>query len=427
MRALFLDCSSGISGDMTVAALIDLGIDPTHLENELAKLGLSHEFHIHVSRQSRQNIAGTKFDVHTSHTHQHGHDHPHSHRHEKSNPQSTIHNPKSAHGRSFSEINDLIASSALSAFITEKSVAVFRRIAAAEGKIHGLPPEDVTFHEVGAMDSIVDIVATCIALEALGVERIHCSALVEGTGFIDCAHGRFPLPAPATLEILAGLALRQIDEPFELITPTGAAIVSEFGAAFGPMPAMTIDRIGYGLGTRDTTPRPNVLRAVLGALAETSTAERDEVVELQTNLDDLTPELAAAAAERLLAAGALDVFLTPIQMKKNRPGFLLTVLSEPANADRLASTILRETTTFGIRTQRKERVKLHRTFRQVATPFGPIRIKLGYLADELIHVIPEFDSCRQAAEASGAPVHTVYRAASLAAQSEPLQPPPPSP
>jgi uncharacterized protein (TIGR00299 family) protein len=405
MRTLFLDCFSGISGDMAVGALCDLGISRELLETELAKLGLGDEFHLHVSRRSRRGIEGVKFDVRL-HAHNHAHhDHSHGDAHGHS------------HGRTFTEIRALIDGSTLSDFVKARAIAVFHRIAVAEGKIHGMPPEEVHFHEVGAVDSIVDIVAFCVALEALGTPRVLASPLVEGSGFIDCAHGRFPLPAPATLEILAGIPLRQIDEPMEFITPTGAALLAEFSAGFGPMPALAVERIGYGIGTRDTPLRPNVLRAVLGEIADAA-AETDTVTELETNLDDLTPELASAAVEKLLSAGALDAFVTPVQMKKGRPGFRLTALVEPPRSDEFARLLLRETSAFGVRMHDCRRVKLRREMTSVETPFGPVAIKLGWLGDERVQAAPEFESCRSVAEAAGVPPREVY----LAAQAAILRP-----
>jgi uncharacterized protein (TIGR00299 family) protein len=297
--------------------------------------------------------------------------------------------------------------------VKARSVAVFRRIALAEGKIHGMPPDEVHFHEVGAVDSIVDIVAFCVALESLGMPAIRASRLLEGTGFITCAHGRFPLPAPATLEILAGVPLRQIDEPMEFITPTGAGLLAEFASAFGPMPELAVERIGYGVGTRDTSHRPNVLRAVLGDTAEN--AESDLVTELETNLDDLSPELAAAAAAQLLAEGALDVFMTPVQMKKGRPGFRITVLAEPHRAQEFAYMIMRETSAFGVRMHECRRLKLRRECIDIQTAYGPITIKHGWLGEECLQSAPEFESCRRAAELAGVTVREVYQAAQAAA------------
>ncbi len=406
MRTLFLDCFSGISGDMSVAALLDLGLDPKALEAELAKLGLTAEYRLRVHRAARQNIAGTKFDVLLTPS-------PRSHQSLLTSHQSHT------HGRDHAQIKNLLTAADLPPEVKKRALATFQRVAIAEGKIHGMPPDDVHFHEVGAIDSIVDIVAFCVGVHLLGIERILVSNLFEGTGFITCAHGRFPLPAPATLEILAGIPLSQIDEPLEFITPTGAALVAEFGESFGPMPILRVERIGYGLGTRDTSPRPNVLRAVL-ADADAVDPERDTITRIETNLDDCTAEIIAACTESLLAAGALDVFTTAAQMKKNRPGVLLTVLSEPADAERLATIILRETTAFGVRLDETRRIKLRREIRSVETPHGPIHVKFGYLGNEVIQATPEFESCREAAKKTGQPIQEIYRQATRGIGFQPI-------
>ena len=282
-----------------------------------------------------------------------------------------------------------------------------------------MPVETVGFHEVGAVDSIADIVGACVALEALGQPRVLASPLREGRGWIECAHGRFPLPAPATLEILRGVAVEQVDEPWESITPTGAAIAREFAESFGSMPRMEIERIGYGIGTRDLQERPNVLRAVLGRATASAPDEfeTDTVVEIETNLDDLSPELTGAAMEKLLALGALDVTLTPVQMKKNRPGVQLSVLCEPALEAHIVHALLTETSAFGVRRSEKRRYKLERRFTKVQTPFGEIAIKLGLLAGAVVQVAPEFESCRAASERTGQPLRVIYQAA-LAAHAQ---------
>jgi uncharacterized protein (TIGR00299 family) protein len=290
-------------------------------------------------------------------------------------------------------------------------VAVFHRVAVAEGKIHGMPPEEVTFHEVGAVDSIVDIVAGCLGIHELGIQRVRASRLFEGTGQISCAHGLLPLPAPATLEILAGIPLQQIEAPYEMITPTGAALLAEFSQGFGPMPTMQVERIGYGLGTRDTSPRPNVLRAVLGQFVEAAPLvceDTDRIVELQTNLDDCSPELLAAAAEQLRQAGALEVFFTPVQTKKHRPAWLLTVLSPSSEAKTLAEGILEHTTSFGVRWKEMERLILRREVVDFSSSLGPVKIKLGRLGDRLLQVAPEFASVEALAKQSGQPLRAVW-------------------
>ena len=274
MKTLYLDIFSGIAGDMFIGALIDLGVDTDKLERELEKLKLEG-FHLHIARRQKSGIEGVKFDVHLaddSMTHHHEHDHAHHHEHHHHHDDS----------RNFSEIKKLISRSKLSAWVKQKSIAVFQRIAEAEGKIHGLPPEEVHFHEVGAVDSIVDIVGACIALEMLGKPRVLAAPVVEGTGWIDCAHGRFPVPAPATLAILGarGIGVTQCDEPHELVTPTGAALLAEFVESFGPMENLAAEKIGFGLGTRENKTRPNVLRAVLGAAVQ---SPKSKVRRLRSN------------------------------------------------------------------------------------------------------------------------------------------------
>jgi hypothetical protein len=432
MKTLYLDLFSGISGDMFLGALLDLGVELPALERELAKLGLSG-YHLHAARRHKGSIEGVKFDVHLDEEHSHDpthgghapgpdHDHPHHHDHPHPHPSSHSHGPAAAaaspagHGRNYAQIGELISRSALSDWVKAKALAVFHRIAVAEGKIHGLPPEEVHFHEVGAVDSIVDIVGACIGLELLGRPRVLAGPVVEGFGWVQCAHGRFPIPAPATLAILGarGIPVSQCDEPHELITPTGAALLAEFAESFGPMRELVAGRIGYGLGTRDNKTRPNVLRAVLGestARDDSCDWETDTVAVLETNLDDVSPEVLGHFVEKALAAGALDVFHTPVQMKKNRPGVLLTVLCAEADADPLTALILRETSAFGVRRISAARRKLQREFVAVNTPFGEVAVKLGKLNGVVVQAAPEYESCRKAAAAADVPLKEVYAAA----------------
>jgi uncharacterized protein (TIGR00299 family) protein len=445
---LYLDLISGIAGDMFIAALLDLGVEAQRLERELKKLGLDG-YHLHVTRQQKSSIAGVKFDVHLAHGHEHGHAHGHGHHHEHHEHHEHGHEayesacgiPFHEHGqdhlhhdhlhdeqRTFGQIKQLISRSKLSAWVREKAIAVFERIAEAEGKIHGLPPAEVHFHEVGALDSIVDIVGAAIALELLGKPRVFASQVVEGTGWIRCAHGRFPVPAPATLAILGarGIGISQCEEPHELVTPTGAALLAEFVEHFGVMENLVAQKIGFGLGTRENLTRPNVLRAVLGTgevrrpaavvkspRLETQARldwETDRIAVIETNLDDCTGEILGAFMETALAAGALDVFHTPIQMKKNRPGVLLTVLCAETDGDRFAEMILRETTAFGVRKTVAERRKLRREFVETETAAGKTTVKIGRLGGKVVQAAPEFEPARQLASKAGVPVKDVFEA-----------------
>jgi uncharacterized protein (TIGR00299 family) protein len=420
MKTLYLDIFSGIAGDMFIAALLDLGVDATKLERELKKLQLGG-YHLHIARGQKAAIAGVKFDVHLAHEHDHAPDHGHPHHH--ADEPHHDHGPEAQ--RNFSEIRHLISRSKLSAWVKQKAIAVFARIAEAEGKIHGLPPNEVHFHEVGAVDSIVDIVGAAIALELLGKPRVFASPVVEGTGWIKCAHGRFPVPAPATLAILGArkIPVSQCDEPHELVTPTGAALLAEFVESFGAMDNLVAEKIGFGLGTRDHETRPNVLRAVLGeGIKKTSNTqhptsniqsrdwETDRVAVLETNLDDCPGEILGAFVETALAAGALDVFHTPIQMKKNRPGVLLTVLCAEAEADKFAELILRETTAFGVRKTIAERRKLRREFAELKTPLGEVTVKIGRLNGKVVQAAPEFESAKKMAAKAGVPVKQIFAA-----------------
>ena len=431
MKTLYLDIFSGISGDMFIGALLDLGVDFHQLEHGLEKLGLGG-YHLHTSRQQRSQIAGTKFDVHLdddghhehahdqkTHTHSHDQpDHGHAHHHHGDEEHAHHHDDECSHehGRTFADIEQLIARSSLSDWVKQKSIAVFRRVAVAEGKIHGRPAEQVHFHEVGAVDSIVDIVGACVALELLGQPRVLAAPVVEGTGWVKCAHGRFPVPTPATLEILGARAVSvsQCDEPHELVTPTGAALLAELVESFGPMRGLAPLQIGYGLGLRENKTRPNVLRAVLCDTTASSSAhdwETDTVTVLQTNLDDASSEILGGFVEKVLALGALDVFHTPVQMKKNRPGVLLTVLCAEADADKFSEMILRETSAFGVRRHTAERRKLRREFTTVTTPFGEVTVKLGRLDGRVVQASPEYESCKRLAEQANVPLKQVYDAA----------------
>jgi uncharacterized protein (TIGR00299 family) protein len=443
MKTLYLDIFSGISGDMFLGALIDLGVNPTALNRELKKLGLEG-YHLHVAPARKSQIKGTKFDVHVtpddnhgseqgqaghshseSHDHDHDHGHGHEHHHEHGHEGEHHHEHQHEHGhehehslgRSHAEIKEMILESALSEWVKAKAVSVFERIAVAEGRIHGVPPAEVHFHEVGAIDSIVDVVGGCIALEMLGKPRVLSAPVVEGTGWINCAHGRFPIPAPATLAILGarGVAVTQCEEPNELVTPTGAALLAEFAESFGPMRGLVAEKIGFGLGARDNQTRPNVLRAVLGksegGTAASNDWEIDTIAVIETNLDDVNAEVLGHFVERAFGAGALDVFHTPIQMKKNRPGVLVTVLCAGADADKFAELMLTETSAFGVRRSVAERRKLHRELVEVKTPHGKVTVKLGKLNGKVVQASPEYESCKALAERTKVPLKEIYDAA----------------
>jgi len=427
VKTLYLDIFSGISGDMFLGAMIDLGVEFEALEVELKKLNLEG-YTLSANRRQKCAIDGVKFDVHLacegegdhdhSHSHEHSHSHDHTHSHEHSHGVGDDH----GHSRNFAQISEMIHVSALSDWVKEKSVAVFQRVANAEGKIHGMPPFEVHFHEVGAVDSIVDIVGGCIALELLGKPRVRSGPVIEGTGFIMCAHGRFPIPAPATLNILAerGVAITQCEEPNELITPTGAAMIAEFAEDFGPLQNLTPEKVAFGLGTRDCETRPNVLRAVLGVESVKSGGndwETDTICVLETNLDDISSEVLGDFVERALKAGALDVVHTPIQMKKNRPGVQLSVLCAEGDADQFCEMILRETSAFGVRRTLTERRKLQRETKTVTTPHGEVTVKLGKLNGEIVQVAPEYESCRAIAAKADVPLKAVYDAAVAAARA----------
>jgi uncharacterized protein (TIGR00299 family) protein len=430
MRILYVDCFSGISGDMIVGALADLGVSPSTFEWELSKMELS-DFHLHFDRQVRRGIVGVKFDVHAGSTHvekaPHGgphHDHSHerqvdsskddghTHNHHQQNAgEQPRHQPQAdrSQGERFLDIRNLIQKSHLSDFVKKHAISIFQRIGEAEAKIHGTPIEEIHFHEIGALDSIVDIVLASVGIEALQIERVYFSSLKDGQGTLSCSHGQYPLPSPATLEILKGIPISQISVPFELITPTGAAIVAQFQHSVGILPAMRPEKIGYGVGQRDLPDRPNVLRAVLGQLEPEQTLE--SVFELEANIDDLSPEILGATQERLLKAGALDVFLVPIQMKKNRPGTIITVLCRPIDREAMQEILFAETSTFGIRYREMDRVTLEREIVQIQTSAGSIQIKVGRRHGRIVQASPEFESCDKAARASQLPLKRIYEIA----------------
>ena len=394
MKLLYLDCFAGVSGDMFLGALLDLGVSEDALRRELAKLNLPG-YAISTRRIVKQNISATKFDVMTE-------------------APVPLRSAAAAHHehRGYSEIAGMITRSKLSEAVKRRALSVFRRLGDAEAQIHGVTLEKIHFHELGAVDSIVDIVGACIALELLGVDEIQASPPPLGSGFVETAHGRFPVPAPATLELLKGVATQPSDVRAELTTPTGAALLAEFCTRFGTMPAMRIEKTGYGAGTRDLDKTPNVLRAVLGESTSVGRSdEMDTISVVETNIDDMNPQLFGDVMERLLAAGALDVYMTSVQMKKNRPGTLVTLLCERNDVDHMAELLLTHTTSFGLRMYEAQRRKLSREIVKVVTKYGEIEVKLGRLGDMIVSRSPEFESCKQAATKAGVAVKEVYEEA----------------
>lgn len=382
MTILYFDCYAGISGDMTVGALLDCGVPLEYLQGELDKLGLQDgSYQLSAERTERRHIAATKFNVAA-------HDH-HTHRH-------------------YGGIDRMILESALTERARETARRIFRRLAEAEALVHGVAVEQVHFHEVGAVDSIVDIVGTAICLDYLGVERIHASALPLGGGFVETAHGRLPVPAPATAELLRGLEVHTACGNGERVTPTGAAIVAALAEPPGPRPAMALRRVGCGAGDRDFPDCPNILRAFLG---EAAAGEERNVVVVETNIDDSTGEVLGHVMELLFEAGALDVFFTPIQMKKNRPAVQLSLLSPPDRLDRLCSLLLTETSAIGLRHYPASRTVLERRSERQETPYGPLMFKLVYERGVLLRGAPEYDECRRVARERGIPLQEVMRVA----------------
>jgi pyridinium-3,5-bisthiocarboxylic acid mononucleotide nickel chelatase len=388
---LYLDCFSGASGDMLIGALIDCGLDFNLLRDELKKLGVAG-YELSLNRVDRSGISAAKFDVHL-----HSHDHEHGHQH---------------HHRHLSEIKGIIASSKLADGIKTRANMIFQRLGEAESKIHNIPIETVHFHEVGAIDSIVDIVGACIGLDALRIDRILASPLHVGSGTFKCAHGVYPVPGPATAELLRGVPIYSKDIEGELVTPTGAAIIATLASGYGPMPMMKTERIGYGAGTRTYPDFPNVLRAVIGQLASDEDRTPSIITVIEANIDDLNAQVFGYLMDKALAEGALDIFYTPVQMKKNRPGVLLTLLCRPEDRAKMCDLIFRETTTLGLRYRDEQREILRREHVTVETIYGPIRIKVARGQDGLmVNYVPEFEDCRAAAESHGVAVREVQIAA----------------
>ena len=448
MRIAYLDCFSGISGDMFLGAAVDAGVPLEKLQAVAAALGLDAAL---VSRQlQRGGISATKIDVlihgrpdhpldEPKHDHEHSHEHehsqedehahPHSHEQGHSKEFSHVHKhshehppaPQAAHShphthRGLPEIRQIIAQAPISAAAQAFAIKTFELLAAAEGKIHNQSPESIHFHEVGSEDAIVDIVCAAVAIEAIAADQWYCSALNVGSGTVRCAHGVLPVPAPATTELLRGAPIYSSGAPKELLTPTGAALLKALDVRYDPLPRLALTATGYGAGSREFPGMANVVRLILGESVEKpSTLEvgdtSDSIVVLEANIDDMNPQLFSYVQQKLLTAGALDAFAVPVQMKKGRPGQIFTVLAAPADVEPLSRILLTETTTLGVRMRTEQRRILQRKHVTVQSPWGPIRVKLGLLEGEVVNFAPEFEDCRQLAEASGVPLKTVLQKA----------------
>lgn len=388
MKVAYFDCFSGVSGDMTLGALLACGADEALFRENLAALPVPG-YELNIQRVQRAGITATDVDVRLMETDQ-------------------------GHGRHLSDIAEILRASSLSEQVQRQALAVFTRLADAEATIHGTTRDEIHFHEVGAVDAIVDIVGSCLLLEMLGVEQVVVSAIPCGTGSIHCQHGWMPIPAPATLELLQGFPVYSVNIRGELVTPTGAALVTTLAdhSTAGKIPTMRVIASGYGAGKKQFAPdRPNLLRVVLGEIEDAADQTPQTVAVLETNLDDQNPEGFELLMERAFAAGALDVFLTPIQMKKNRPAMLLTVLCPTDCAEVLTELLFRETGTFGVRTREQRRSTLERCWQTVATPYGDIRLKQGAWRGETLTSAPEYEDCKAAARMHGVPLRRVYEAA----------------
>ena len=383
----YFDCFSGISGDMVLGSLVDAGADLREIERELRKLKLDG-WSISAQKVNRRGIFATRVKVETGETHHH---------------------------RGLSTIVGLIDQAGLAPRAAERAKKIFTRLGEAEARVHQMPIEKVHFHEVGAVDSIIDIVGAAIGFELLGLDEFACSALDVGGGQVKTAHGLLPVPAPATAELLRGAPTYSSGIERELVTPTGAAIATTLSTRYAEIPRMTLRAIGYGAGTADIAEKPNVLRLLIGEREASDAGEYwgAPVTVIETNVDDMSPQIYGYFAERALAAGALDVFSTSAQMKKNRPGLLVTILSEPGNVSRLIDLVFRETTTIGVRTYEVRRKTLDREIVTVATEFGDVNVKLSRMNGSLLNATPEYDDCQRIAAERRVPLKQVIAAATF--------------
>lgn len=381
-KIAYFDCFSGISGDMTLGVLVDLGLKPEILKDELSKLNLDG-YKINFNKVQKHGITATKVDIEFE-------DHDHH------------------HGRHLSDIIKLISESQLNDDIKTIAKKIFTKLGEAEAKVHNVDIEKIHFHEVGAVDSILDIVGSAIGINILGIDKIFSSPLPLGQGFAKSSHGVIPIPAPATVELLRGIPAKPTEIYAELVTPTGAAIISTLAEDFGPMPNMVIENVGYGAGTKDFTEQPNLLRVIVGT--SKNIYENDTVNIIETNIDDMSPQIYDLLMDKLFSIGAFDVFLTPIIMKKNRPAIKLTVLVENTKLQEACECILSETTTMGVRIYEANRKKLGRQMTEVETEFGKVNVKLGKIGDDVIKIIPEYDDCKRLAQKNSVPIMKIHQA-----------------
>lgn len=384
MRTLYFDCFAGASGDMILAAMVAAGVDPQHLTDQIALLGVDG-YTIEFETADRSGISSTYARVHTA--------------------------PEQAH-RHLSDILKIIYSSRLSSGVKDRAAKIFSRLAEAEGRVHDEPIEKVHFHEVGAMDAIIDVVGAAICFELLGIEEFVCSPIHVGSGTVNMDHGRFPVPPPAVTELLKGVPFYSTDISGELLTPTGAAIVTTVCAEYGPMPLMKLERAGYGAGTREYDKFPNVLRVLIGEGAQVGTEER--LWMLETNMDDISPQILGHVMDRAFKLGALDCYFTSVHMKKNRPGVLLSILCGDHQKTTLSEMLFAETTTLGLRAYRVERRALDRQIVRVETQYGPIDVKVAQLNGHVVKEMPEYEQCREAAVKAVVPLREVEDAARAA-------------
>jgi len=394
MKTAYLDCFSGLSGDMFLGSLLDAGFPLEQLKQCLQTLPF-HGYELEVRRETRNQISGTRFMVHLDEAHQ-----------EKTGHKKHGHQNNRHENRGLKAIREVIDQGDLTDSVKKKSMTIFESLAQVEGHIHNLPPDQVHFHEVGAVDSIIDIVGTVYALEALGIKRLLVSPLPLGSGFVKTAHGRIPVPAPATLALLKGVPVLNSGVQQEMVTPTGAALATGLAAAFGPMPPMVVQNVGYGVGSRELPDRPNLLRIIIGH--EEHENQTDTVVVLETNLDDMRPEGLGYLMERLFHAGALDVVFAPVHMKKNRPGVQVQVIGRPDRKNALMEIMVQETTTLGIRFRYSQRMVLERNQEEVESPWGRISVK-RVIQGESTRLVPEYDVCREIALKNHIPLRDVYQ------------------